>query len=206
MVSSIPDNRISIQNIIMDDYFTETKAKLEKGASNDLENKIYNKLSEIRSQIEKIEEEIIVIETKTGVAEKKDIKSFYEKEIEIEKGKPDCKKNNIIKIQFSFERHVFMNYLLSKKFEDNKNGFTFSVSKDKFAAIITKQKDEFDEVYEEEARYSIALYQNEDENRNNEYYLKFDYLNGSLIKFYDSIQNFRQLLVNMSKAEKKEEI
>ena len=102
-----------------------------------------------------------------------------------------------------------MNYLLSKKFEDNKNGFTFSVSKDKFAAIITKQKDEFDEEYEEneeEARYSIALYQNEDENRNNEYYLKFDYLNGSLIKFYDSIQNFRQLLVNMSKAEKKEEI
>ena len=209
MVSSIPDNRISIQNIIMDDYFTETKAKLEKGASNDLENKIYKILSGIRSQIEKIEEEIIVIETKIGVAEKKDIKSFYNKEIEIEKGKPDCKKNNIIKIQFSFERHVFMNYLLSKKFEDNKNGFTFSVSKDKFAAIITKQKDEFDEVYEEneeEARYSIALYQNEDENRNNEYYLKFDYLNGSLIKFYDSIQNFRQLLVNMSKAEKKEEI
>ena len=179
MVAANPEKRYSIADVINSKWMKKTNKLFNNEDPKKFEylgKKIYDKFEKLRSNIKSKKEKVVIIEK-----EKPDISKG--KEIKPKQGVDDINKYNIIKIQGLVNPAKFLNKLVNFLKENNDRQILVNELK-----VIINDKG-VQESNNSQIEYSIELY--EDINKD-EYFLKFDYINGSLSGFYNSIESIRQ--------------
>ena len=179
MVAANPEKRYSIADVINSKWMKKTNKLFNNEDPKKFEylgKNIYDKFEKLRSNIKSKKEKVVIIEK-----EKPDISKG--KEIKPKQGVDDINKYNIIKIQGLVNPAKFLNKLVNFLKENNDRQILVNELK-----VIINDKG-VQESNNSQIEYSIELY--EDINKD-EYFLKFDYINGSLSGFYNSIESIRQ--------------
>ena len=190
MVSPDPKERFSIDNILNSKLINEiNKISLEKSKEFDyIENELYNNFNNKLKYMKNERDKIFFFEEEKKI-ESKDFKSKGSQEERFGgEMKPKIKNeddiyNNIIKINNNIVPANLMNklyYNLQKQFE---NKSAFELSNDKLKLIVMEEIEELEEV--DILEYSIQLCENYIRKY---YFLKINYLLGSVNKFYDRIE------------------
>ena len=185
MVSSNPDERCSIDDILENDFMKEICDN--KDNLKDIEETMKEKFVKIRNDvINKENTEIILGEEKQPQEEEKKIKE----------GTPDIIKNNIIKIILNDKKpNDFMSEL--KDWIQNNPLNTKNTKSVVFSENISK----IDVKAGDKKEYSIELFKTK--NKKNGYFMKFDYFDGGLSEFDNRIELTRGYLENLDKEQKK---
>ena len=179
MVADNPEKRYSIGDIFNSKWMKDTNKLFnneDPKKFENLEKNIYDKFEKLRNQIKSKKEKEIIIEI-----EKPDIRK--PKEMKPKQGIADINKYNIIKFQRLVNPTHFLNEIVNFLKKNN----DCQIYVDKLKIIIDDKG--VQERNNLQIEYSIELYENINEDG---YFLKFDYISGSLSEFYNSIEFIRQ--------------